>query len=506
MELELNRDSISCFDLVLSTTVGQEETLEAIVPDACPDILRIAHTGGQIYLMGKNLQEGSVTVSGTVKAWILYQPESGERLCRMEVRVPFSVRAEGGGIRMQDRCVVEPILRGLDTRALNPRKVLVRADIGVEIRVYHPDERVLCRGITCEGGGVQQLTAACSDYITAAVQEKEFAFSDELRLSAGPVGAAELLGARVQAWCGESKVIGNKLIFKGEADLQVLYQVEDEVCSGRFPMPFSQIMEISNAGEGADCTLDLCVTELECTLSGEDMRTMNAAVKLLAQAAVRDCVALELLQDAYSTGCEMAVEQEICSFVRLLEQSARPQSVRELLETDTLVKSVVDARLTVCEVKQSRQADQLVIQGDLRLNVLYLDDKEEVQTLNRLLSVGARLDLPAQSRCQFRCTCPGEVFAAPAAGGIEVRFTVEFHCLITAEQRLPCITAARIGEPREGQADGRPSVVLRLTQPGEVLWDIAKTYATTREQILQANQLEGEELPSGQMLLIPGLR
>ncbi len=39
MELELNRTHLAGYDTVLDTTVFQEETLETIVPDACPDIL-----------------------------------------------------------------------------------------------------------------------------------------------------------------------------------------------------------------------------------------------------------------------------------------------------------------------------------------------------------------------------------------------------------------------------------------------------------------------------------
>jgi LysM repeat protein len=49
-------------------------------------------------------------------------------------------------------------------------------------------------------------------------------------------------------------------------------------------------------------------------------------------------------------------------------------------------------------------------------------------------------------------------------------------------------------------------VVLRLPAPGEELWDIAKAHGTTVEQILQANELEEDALPTGRMLLIPSCR
>ena len=52
MELELERTELNGYETVLDTTLTQEETLEAIVPDACPDILR--RGGCRRLLYGKN--------------------------------------------------------------------------------------------------------------------------------------------------------------------------------------------------------------------------------------------------------------------------------------------------------------------------------------------------------------------------------------------------------------------------------------------------------------------
>ena len=53
MELEFDRDVIQGYEVLADGTVCQEETLESIVPDACPDILRIVAVCGQAALNGK---------------------------------------------------------------------------------------------------------------------------------------------------------------------------------------------------------------------------------------------------------------------------------------------------------------------------------------------------------------------------------------------------------------------------------------------------------------------
>ena len=68
------------------------------------------------------------------------------------------------------------------------------------------------------------------------------------------------------------------------------------------------------------------------------------------------------------------------------------------------------------------------------------------------------------------------------------------------------ISSARLGEERAKPDGTQPSVVLRMAAPGERLWDIAKAYGTTTEEITQANELEEGCLPTGRMLLIPRVR
>lgn len=507
MELNLEREHINYYDIMLDTDLYQEETMEAIVPDACPDILRIVDVCGQVFLAGKNVHDGGVSVSGTVNVWVMYQPEDGQDLCKVEVHVPFTIRSEAAGLSSQGRCVAMPCLRGLDARDLNPRKLLVRAEVGLTLQVFQPKELMLCSGIACEEtAAIQQRTGQHTLCTISMVQEKEFTFYDELHLSAGPAGKTKLLSVLPEVWCTESKIIGNKLIFKGEAALQVRYQVENELCSVRCPMSFSQIIEVSEAGEAADCQLNMCVTDIDYTLVGEDERTLNVTVQILGQATVRDRRPVSVLLDAYSTVHHMITEQDSCTMVRQMDRAVRTQSARELLETAVPVKNVIDASVSVSGMRESREDDQLVVSADLRMNVLYLDEQDQPQALNKILTVSGRIDLPAQGRCRCQCQCPGEVFAVPAAGGVEVRFSPEFHCLMTQQQTISVITAAKLGEERANRQGSQPSVVLRLAAPDEDLWDIAKAYSTTQERILQANQLEEETLPAGQMLLIPSIR
>ena len=246
MELELNTTHLNCYDTVLDTTLFHEETLETIVPDACPDILRIVDCEAMVCLKGKEAQEGRAEISGSVRAAVLYLPDGAEGVRRMTVTIPFTCSVEALGIHAGCLVTAMPRVHSADARSLNPRKVLTRVDLAVEVSVFARQTESLCDGVTCPAeGGIQQLTETQNAYLVTAVEEKPFSFSDDVSISGTKPRVEELLKSRADIECSESKLIGNKLIFKGEVHLQLLYRdPSNTLCPASFDLPFSQIMEV----------------------------------------------------------------------------------------------------------------------------------------------------------------------------------------------------------------------------------------------------------------------
>ena len=80
--------------------------------------------------------------------------------------------------------------------------------------------------------------------------------------------------------------------------------------------------------------------------------------------------------------------------------------------------------------------DGLVLEGEVQVTVLYLDEEETPQVFQKTMGVACRLEAPAGALCRCRMVTPGEVFATPAAGGVEVRFNLEFQCLVLEAPQL----------------------------------------------------------------------
>ena len=478
-----------------------------IVPDACPDILRICDTEGTVCLRSKEALEGRAEVLGSVKAAVLYLPDGEEGMRRLEVTLPFTCGADSAGVTSQ--CVVQAVPRvtAAETRSLNPRKVLVRVNLSVLVQVFVPICGTVCSGVSQpEEAGIQQLVERCDTCVTACVQEKPFTFADEIALPGSKPEAEELLRHRLALRCSEAKVIGSKLIFKGEAQLQVLYRAEAGVlCTAEFELPFSQIMEVNGAGEEATCQVQILPTSSDCVLGG-DGRTFSVSLGLLAQAVVREERNLDLLTDLYSTAYELSAETDRCNLSRLLDWGRKEQTVREILEVGVPAREVCDAYAAIGPVAQSREGTRLTINAQVNVTVLYQSEEGSRTSVTRALQASCTLELSGEAACSCQCVCPAPVFATPTSGGIEVRLQVDFQYTVLESRTVLAVSALRMDETAPRDTSAQPSIVLRMVGTEERLWDIAKAYATTQRDIMQANDLEDETVPGGKLLLIPKKR
>lgn len=507
MELELNRHHIGCYSNVLHRMACQEETQEAIVPDACPDILRIIEVCGQVCLRSKQAKEGVAVITGIVETAILYQPDDESGVRRMEVKIPFEFQVDAPGLTTQGEILAIPQLRHIEARILNPRKVLLRADLAMEVQCYQPEKYSICHGVSQgESEGVREHKDEKDTYLTVSVQSKNFTFMEQIRL-AGQGEVGEILTVRGVPICTESKLIGNKLVFKGDFTLQLLMrEPSGELVVSEHQLPFSQIMEISGAGDTGDCAVDLAVIKMDILPSAEGGKQLELQVELLAQAVVQGHHRMTRLLDLYSTKWDMDVLTEEHIMPHLCDCSCYTQNVRELIERDDIVRKVVDCWCSMGDIRQNRQGEQMTFSADTHLTLLYLDGDGALQSVQKMVTAVTEIVCPTDCICRCSCPHPNEIFATPSSGGIEVRVSVRFQCVLLGQERVDTVCKAHLTELRQRGEGKVPSVVLRLPEKGERLWDIAKTYGTTTMQIAAANDLEEDEMLPERMLLIPSAR
>ncbi len=508
MELELCKETYSCYEALPPLIETREQSAETIIPDYCPDIARIVEGSGCLFVRSREIADGRVSVSGSLRVTLLYIADASGGLRSFSYTLPVEETLDG---RLREGCTeagVNGCVSALEVRALNPRKIMTRAAVELTLTPYCAAQLTTCGDVTQRAEhGIETLCETREISIIKALRSKDFVFSDDLVLSSSKEPAAELLRESVSARTTECRLIGGKVILKGVVCVNILYLSEGgNLCSAAAELPFSQIIEgLEDADENTSAEANLRLTGAELRIDGESgsARTISAKIFLHAFVALRQRCSVRCVTDLYSTSCELSPQMQTLELCGGVETVTQEQSVREQIETGVEVSSVLCAEVHFGGISLVQEESAANVRCTALIRVIYLDEGGAPLMVERRVEVASRIAVPAGCTASVRGVSACEISAAAVADGIEVRFPAVFTLECTSQQRCACLCALK-AEPRQEGEGRRPSLVLRAKGAEERLWDLAKLYRTTIADILAANELSAEaDVPSGEMLLIP---
>lgn len=511
MELELRKETYSCYDALPPVTQICEQSMETIIPDYCPDIARVVESSGCLFLRSCEITEGKAVVSGTLRVTLLYIADGNGGLKSFEYPIAFEQTLE---TRLRDGCSkahCTGTIQALETRTLNPRKITTRVSFCLTVIPYSEAQLSVCTGIDGQSDyGIETLCATQEITLIQAVYEKDFVFSDELLLSSGKEPASELLRSRVQPRVTECRCIGSKMILKGIVCVALLYLSEaGTLCRAEGELPFSQILDgMEGADDGTSCEAFVQLTGMELRIGGEENNARSVGVKLFlhAFALLRQRRMLPCITDLYSVDHELSAQMQTMELCGGVQTVLHEQMVREQLETGVEPSDVLLAEVSFGNAGMVREEKEALVRCTAAVRVLYLDEGGAPLLAERRIELSTRAAVAPDCRADVTDVTAREVSAAVSAGGIEVRFPALFT-LECAETHRSVSLCALKAEPLAEGGSAAPSLVLRALAPGQKLWDLAKEYRTTVAEILSANEFTGDaDAGAGEMLLIPRKR
>ena len=497
MELQFNTESLSCQKQVLHEVQNQEQTQEIRLPDGMPDVGRVISAWTQPVVRSKEWRADHIAMSGGVMVWVLYAPEDGTQERWVESWIPFQMKWDmpASGSDGVIRICCHP--RFVDARVVSARKLMVRAGVSATAEALSPmDVQISTPGEVPED--VELLTNSYPLRLIREAGEKEFSLDEDLTLPAACPAAEKIMSYHVCPEITEHRVSGDKVIFRGNTNLHVLYRSEEgKLHACDIVHPFSQLTQLERTySTDAQSDVALCVTSLEVTL--EDEGNLRLKCGLVGQYRVDERQTVSLVEDAYSPVREVALHSDELKLPAILETREEILPVEQVMEQAE--GSVVESLMYCDQLRQMRSAEQVSIELSGQSCALYYRDDGTLHASasrwerNFTLETddGCELDVTVQS-----CACPQ---SGITADGITIKGDCSVDINARATSGLAMVNGLTLGDPAEPDP-ARPSVI--LCRVGErSLWQIAKESGSTVAAIRRANRLEGEP-DQGKMLLIP---
>jgi nucleoid-associated protein YgaU len=513
MDIYLNKEKINYVKSVFNTTLAHEETMEMIVPDALPDILRILDTDANVFLRSKSTDNGRVTVTGIAATTVLYCPENENGVKKMTLEIPFTAMAADPEISPNSRVTASVNLAAADASMINPRKIVVRVEFLTDVACYNDADFQIAAGLDEDNeAGIELMTDNTDIVTTTGVKEKTFVISDELLIPGSNPPLGELLKSRVVLTPEETKVVGSKLILKGNANTTLLYNAagSNEPNKADFNTEFSQIIELDNPAGDSSFNIILMPTNAyfdgEPTTQNPDGRTVIMEIHAVAQCITQEKKRIAFISDLYST--KYKLEQELVDNAFETRNNVKTSAVfHGLMDTPAHVARVISLNVHTGPVSNMVQGGVLSLRCPLFVNAVYQTDDNRLLSTARHYEVETNADVGENGRFSVTANCGREIFGVAAGNAIELRIPVDFNISQTVERQIRTLSGLSYDETAPLESGNAPSLTLYRLQRGDTMWNLAKRHKTTAKLILNANGLENEEnLAAGQLLIIPKKR
>ena len=508
MELNVTKQIVRTEELLFSgaAEIVSEETFQI---KNGREVKKILKCYSKTAVSSKYISDNTVTVEGTVSVWVIYLDEKG-CLAGDEHSTFFSKSIGAGCDLTEGKISVSVTDEKVSAKAMGGASVGICARANIEITVERENNKEIICDINTKN--IETLCGRAECTMPMAFGEKNLVVEEEISLGHSQPAAKCILRKDAEAIIEETKIMGSKVMVKGMIKIYVLYHTVEGKRPGCFEesIPFSQLIDIQGLGENCKCdgTVKILFFELSPRGAGEDeIRSFSAAFKLLVSVKAYCDDEIPTVTDAYSLVGGYGFKKEQLVLTKLKEAFCERFVAKKNLEfTDGAIASVMDMW---CETKCSAsrfEENKLKISGTMMINLLAYDldgipecyerpvDFEYTYNCDKELCDPKAVYEINVNRCSYTIT--GENTVAVA---VEPQVTVAVYDNLKYE----ALTDVYEDETACLKCDRPSSIVLYFAAPGERVWDIARRYNSSAEEIKTLNSVTEDILTEPQKFIIP---
>lgn len=495
MERYEDRSSVALVP-VSERTVSFEGNAEFSLPEYLGEVGKLLWVRPTLRTPNGFLSAGTAEYAGRITYRVLYVGTDGKLYgTEQEESYSFSLPCEASGV---DRISVLPEVDAVISRVLGPRKLSVRCRMRAEVTGYtekNMSPEADSAGDLCPLGGV----AEGGRFLV--LQGDAVQLDGEMALEGG---TAEVTFAHAEIYMPDVTVRAGEVHCRGEAVVTLVLSPEEGVPYAtvrRLPFDTSFAGEVSS---GAAVRAFGTVNDLRTACDGG---TLSIAVSFVPVAEVQENVPVSYLRDAFLPGARTECRSERVRIFNAGECRNVHFSVSGTADADACGlprEATVLAALAEAEVRDRRCDERgTVVSGEICCHILYKNGEE-------LGAAGASVPFSVRAEGGFEALSVKADVPVCRVGRQGDVLTLDAELLL-ALRACNTVELTRVSGIGIGESVKPCASDMEICYParGETLWDVAKRYTVSPEELALANGVscEFDALPEGTAyLVIPDLR
>lgn len=513
--MELRKESVQM--LRVKSRAATQVTFDADynVPDAKPDIGRMIQNKGDISLDEVRLSDGKAFIRGNLCVDLLYVGDGEGRVYSLAARLPFDETLNLEGIAGGDKMCLKWEIEDLSIHIIHSRKLNIKAIASFGAVVDEMAGIQLPAAVSGEGISVKKKPVRL---MSLMVHKKDtLRVKDEITLASNKPNIEQLLWHTIEVRGLDLRPENNMVRAKGELFVFALYEGDDEgnpLQWLEYSLPFHGEVECSGCTEEMISNIEVSVMhqslEVKPDADGEERMLLADVVLELDMKLYRE-EEHELVLDVYTPLKECVLQGKPEVLESLLVRNFSKCRVSERIE----VKETQGKILQLCHSQGRVKIDKtrivengIRVDGIVQMKVLYIIGNDDMPFYSMEAMIPFTHVVEARGiteDCRFFLQADLEQLSTTMVDSneIEVKATVSLNALV-----LKCQTEMIISKVEEQPLDmqkiqAMPGITVYMVKNGDTMWDIAKRFYTTVDEICAMNELgEGEIQPGRPLLLV----
>lgn len=506
MSIELTRTDIGITEVLYDNFAEQGIDCDISLPDYCPDIMRILRCSVTNSITNSKISGDRATVDGNAKIRIVYADDKNEIYC-YEQDYPFSKFAELSQAYDGAVLCTSAKTEYANCRAVSKKRIDVHGVVSIRFKIVGIKKDSFITD--AEGDGIQLKKKKIGTDNAVAVVMKKFQLS-QTEEADGEIG--KIFYACASPVLSETKIIKGKILLKGEAVIKVMYcsaTGENESVCVNYNLPFSEIVDIENIDDSCKVSVGFNVDQVQAepkTDNDGEYKYLNLACDICAVVTAYKAEDICIITDAYSTQREIDAKYKTASFTRILQNLSDSIICRESIDLSSMSPQRIYAAIArTPEVKCCFNSDKMTVSGKIPLKFILIDGEGVPTFCEREAGFEYSRSVDAKDgnlHCEPRLFLTG--YSCTLTNDGRAEFKAEMNISADIEETCESRTLVSLKALENSELKKRhSSLVICFCNGGEKVWDIARKYNTTVEDIMSENELTSDEICEKMMLMIP---
>lgn len=536
-----------------------------IVPDVKPDIKKILCVSSRAYITDTTPSQDKVHIEGTVKAAVLYLPDGDVlgNIKALNLSREFSHTMEVKGAESDSIVSAEAEIDTVDATLINSRKVNVRMCVSLGVKICKPESLEVPVGVDNEtqmnppkkpdflellpfkprGEQHIQREANTDNQKECDIQLK----SVPIRIADKQLGTdgsiiireqyevpsklpqvGEVLLTHVNVEPEEAVTSDGNIRLKGNLKINIMYEdqpVENgegdsksAIRTAEFTVPYSEQFDTPGAVDDMECEPEYTVREIYTEIrDNTDGEAKIIGIEVVLGVGISAyCIGEPMvITDAYALGGdELKMEFSEISPEQIADTKSAEITHKTTAKRNTNTQPEIAGiccteimRTSVDDIKI--QDNTAIVKGSIDSKIIYIstDENQPVSSIDHKTEFENRFDCDGLSGSKIACDAKVYVnhvgYNISGSDAVDLRFIIGISLKMVKNDRVKLIKSMERCEKQDKVNDGMKNYIIYFVQSGDTLWNIAKRYHTTVDDIVNNNNIpDRDKIMPGQKIKI----